>query len=375
MSQDDAQERTEEPTPKRQKDAKKKGQVVRSKELNTSLVLIGSALGFIMFGPNLTKQIFSVVTHILAPSGEVVITNDLMLANLSIAATTALTALLPIFFMVVLFSIVGPILLGGWSFSIESLQPKLERIDPIKGIKKILSIKGLVELVKAILKFVIICGVAGLLMNTYFSTFMSFAYQDVFVSTVRSLELVGVVFLMISGSLILVSTIDIPFQIWQHHKSIKMTMQEVKDEFKETEGKPEVKGQIRKMQREISKRRMMAEVPTADVVITNPTHFAIALRYDGATMVAPKVVAKGADLIAQTIIQVAETNEVPVVQMPPLARAIFYSAELDDEVPAALYVAVAQVLAYVYQLSLFERGNGKKPTVPGEVEIPDEYKR
>ena len=251
---------------------------------------------------------------------------------------------------------------------------KLEKIDPIKGFGRIFALKGLMELAKVLAKFALVASISASIVWSLIEELLGLGNEPLEAAIVHVAKLCGWSFLACSSALILVAMIDVPFQLWQHTKQLKMTKQEIKDENKETEGRPEVKSRIRALQQEISQRRMMEAVPTADVILTNPTHYAVALKYDQASNGAPVVVAKGADLIAANIRAVAEQNGVAIVSAPPLARALYASTDIDQEIPAGLYVAVATILTYVYQLNTMNEYGGVAPEKPVDLPIPDELK-
>jgi flagellar biosynthetic protein FlhB len=286
----------------------------------------------------------------------------------------ALWLLLPFFFLVAAAALLAPMALGGWAFSFEALQPKLSKLDPVKGLKRVFSAKGLMELVKAFAKFALVAAVAMTVIWVQMGDFLQLGNESLHSALAHAGHLFATAFLYVSAALILIAMADVPFQIWDHNKQMRMTKQEVKDEMKDTEGKPEVKARLRQLQREMANARMMEQVPQADVVVTNPTHFAVALKYDQLRMRAPLVVAKGADLVAANIRRVAAENKVLLVETPPLARALYHSTEMGQEIPEGLYVAVAQVLAYVYQLKTVQKNGGKKPTRP-KPDIPEAYRK
>ena len=365
------QERSEEPTGKRLDEARKKGQVARSRELNTFLVVVGSLCFVWLTGRALIDAIYKLTTQLLSPEGEL-LSNPLLLAPyLGASIQSGLILVLPLLIMTVLLALVGPIIMGGVVFSLEAVAFKLEKLDPIKGLSRMFSVKGLVELVKALLKFFLIAGIAILLFLQSQSEILALARLDVTEGLLRAGEIIIWVALCAALSLAIVAMIDIPYQIFDHNKQLKMTKQEVRDESKETDGRPEVKGRVRQLQREISQRRMLEDVPKADVVITNPTHYAIALKYDPEGAGPPVVVAKGLDLMALKIRSIAVQHEVPLYEEPPLARAIYGSTEIGDEIPAPLFLAVAKVLAYVFQVARSE------PNVwvprPAPSPLPDEF--
>jgi len=250
------------------------------------------------------------------------------------------------------------------------MAPKLSRMDPMAGLKRMFSLKSLVELGKALGKVVVILGATILLLLMLQQPLFRLSDESINSAIMHSLQLSGVAAIILSAVTAIIAAIDIPFQIWEHSKKLKMSRQELKDEMKDTEGKPEVKGRIRQMQREIAQRRMMASVPDADVIITNPTHFAVALIYDPENMGTPILLAKGGDHVAMKIREIAKAHKVEIIESPILARAVFYTTDIDQEIPAGLYVAVAQVLAYVFQLRNFRKGQGEKPPYPRNLKVP-----
>lgn len=250
--------------------------------------------------------------------------------------------------------------------------PNFSRLNPIKGIARIFSMHSAVELIKAILKTVLIGIIAAIVMWVNKDTVMGLLTVPVDLGIARTGDFMAMCFLLTVAGLILVVAVDVPFQIWQHAKQLRMTKEEVRREFKESEGDPFVKARIRGLQREAARRRMMSEIPKADVIVTNPTHYAVALRYQSGSMRAPKVVAKGVHLLAARIREIAQEHRVPILEAPPLARALYYHAELESEIPEKLYVAVAEVLAYVYQLRRYNEYGGAAPKPPVELPVPAE---
>ncbi|OUR64662.1 flagellar biosynthesis protein FlhB [Methylophaga sp. 42_25_T18] len=376
MAEQTGQEKTEQPTAKRLIEAREKGQVPRSKEFTTVMILIASAVGMLFLGERLIRSIAEVMKDSFTFSRKEIFNPvELPLHFLSSLETIAfdLGAFLAV---TVLAALVAPASIGGWNFSTQAMGFKPEKMDPIKGMKKIFGPQGLIELAKALGKFFLIGTIATLILWNLRDQLLTLGKQEVEVAMTDLGYLVVWVFLALSSSLILIALIDVPFQHWNHNRQLKMTKQEVKDESKNTDGNPEIKGRIRRLQIELSQQRMMQDIPQADVVITNPSHYAVALRYDQASPGAPVVVAKGADLIAQQIRMVGDANEVPILEAPPLTRAIYYSTEIGDEIPAGLYIAVAQVLAFVFQLRRYNTRGGNKPHIDAEgLDIPDELKR
>jgi len=375
MSQDQAQERTEKATPKRLQDAKRKGQVARSRELNTALMLLGGALMLYGFGPSLGRGLIGFMEYAF-DLGPVDMTDPAaMLRRLQLATQDMLQLFAPFLIGTTAIALGAPALLGGWAMSAEALKPKLERLDPIKGIGRIFSVRGLVELLKGIAKLVLVGGVSGAFLWSLRAEILALPVASIDQDLVHAFHLFGASLIVLAASTFLIAIIDVPYQVWDHQKKLRMTRQEVRDEGKETEGRPEVKGRIRQLQRELSKRRMMEEVPRADLVVANPTHVSVALRYEPLKAGAPRVVAKGADLLAMQIRTIARDHSVPVVEAPPLARALYHNVELDQEIPAALYLAVAQLLAYVHQLRTARETGDREPAAPQDLPVPDELTR
>ena len=372
MSETTGQERTEEPTAKKLRESREKGQVPRSKELNSMMLLMGSAAGFLMMGGSLLGGIRDLLQRGLSIKNAQEISPNGLIEIFSDAALQSLIILAPLFLLVIVVVLLTPIGIGGWSFSMKAVSFKWEKIDPIKGLGRIFALKGLMELAKVLAKFALVTGVSALILWSMIDELLGLGDEPIEDAIIHVAKMCGWSFMACSSVLIIVAAIDVPFQIWQHTKQLKMTKQEIKDESKETEGRPEVKGRIRALQQEISQRRMMEAVPTADVIITNPTHYAVALSYDQFNMKAPVVVAKGADLIAANIRLIAEENNIAIVSAPPLARALYASTEIDQEVPAGLYVAVATILTYVYQLKATMYNGDIPPEKPTDLPIPDE---
>ncbi|MFT4711914.1 MAG: flagellar biosynthetic protein FlhB [Candidatus Azotimanducaceae bacterium] len=371
--EDSSQEKTEEATTKKLEKAKDEGQVPRSKELNTLVVLVAGSLGLLVFGPRIYQGGIELFAYNFVLDRVDFFDVKQMGIHVSRSSLDALWVVLPIFGLTLLAAILGPVALGGWLMSAKAMAPKMSRMSPLAGLKRMFSWNSLMELAKALGKFLIVTAVAILVLNYSTPTIQLMGRQDIEVAVSSSALTIILAFLLMSLSLIIIAAIDIPFQIIQHANKLKMTLQEVKDEMKSTEGKPEVKGRIRQLQQEMARGRMMSEVPDADVVITNPTHFAVALKYDPANMASPRVVARGQDEVALMIREVGEANGVAIVGYPVLARAIFYSTKLEEHIPEGLYLAVAQVLAYVFQLKQFKRHVAPRPKPLGNVSIPEEF--
>lgn len=369
--EEQSQEKTEQPSEKRLRESREKGQTARSKDFNALVLLLFSGLAFYLLGQQMAAGMAEVMESSFSFSPEILTTPQMTLSHLSFLATVAGKAIMPLLILIVALSLIGPLLIGGWVFSSDLLMPKFSRMDPIKGVKRIFSLRGLVEMIKAILKFLIVGFVAYLNIKWQLPTLFSLANAPLETAIGTGMHLLITSFVVVAASLILIALLDVPFQLYEHSKQLKMTKQELKDEYKETEGKPEVKSQIRRAQQELARKRMMAEVPKASVVLTNPTHYSVAIRYDQKGNRAPVVVAKGKDLVAMQIRRLAKEAEVPVISVPPLARALYFTTALNAEIPRGLYIAVAQVLAYVFQLK-DRRFYDDRPGSLQEVPIPEE---
>lgn len=369
---DNGQEKTEEATPKRLEKSREEGQVARSKELGTALILLAGVGGLIVYGGDFGQALMGVMRFNFSMPRDVAFDESLMLRHLGNTSIFIIETMLAFFALIAVAAVVGPVALGGFILSGKALVPKLSRLDPMKGIKRLFSLTSLVELLKSICKVLIVGSMAYFTLRNAQVNLMDLAHAELQPAIVQMLIIVAWSVLAVSASMILIVLIDVPFQIFDHNKKLKMTLQEVKDEMKESEGKPEVKGRIRQLQREMAQRRMMEAVPGADVVITNPEHFSIALKYDVDGGGAPILVAKGVNFLAIKIREIATTNDVMILAAPSLARAVYFTTEIDDEVPNTLYLAVAQVLAYVFQLRSYQQGKGVKPKAVGDIELPRE---
>lgn len=375
MAEDTGQDKTEEPTAKRLADARKKGQVPRSRELDTFVSLITGSVLFIFMGGYIARGLAEIMRQQLSVSRQVIFDPASPVSHFGRVMGDGFLLIAPFVLVLVVMALLSPMLMGGWNFSTEAILPKLSKFNPLNGLKKIFGIQGVVELVKALIKVVLVFFVADILFSVYRDELMNLNNQPVDQAIYRAAEIIVWCLLMLSATLLLVVMVDVPYQLWNNKRQLKMTKQEVKDENKETEGSPEVKGRVRRMQMEISQRRMMEEVPRADVIVTNPSHFAVALKYDRAGSGAPVLVAKGVDLVAAQIRNKALAADVPLVAAPPLARALYYSTELNEEIPQGLFLAVAQVLAYVFQLQAAVENGWAKPYPPSDVSVPDDFRQ
>ncbi len=369
----DGQEKTEQPTSKRLDDARKKGQTARSRELNTMAITLIGVMALVVMSGQLGGDLKEVMVDGFTLERSEIFNVNSIFIHLGNAVQHAFLGLAPFFLLMIVVAIGSSIALGGFSISAEALTPKLSKLSPIKGLKRTFSAKGLVELLKAMAKFALIGGATMLLLWNTLDDYLLLHDMDLHQAVDHLGRLLGWSIILISATLILVAAIDVPFQLWEHKRQLKMTRQEVRDEMKETDGRPEVKGRIRQLQREMAQRRMMEEVPKADVIVTNPSHYAVALVYHPDSMHAPKLVAKGADIVAFNIRKVGEKAQVPVIESPMLARAIYFHTELNEFIPAGLYLAVAKLLAYVFQLRVYKTDGGDIPEAPSDLPVPQEY--
>ncbi len=369
---DQAQERTEQPTPKRLQQAREKGQVPRSRELNTMAVMGAGAGGFLLFGGWIMAGLRELmITGLTFPGTSQGATGDAV-ELLSGTVLSALWLLAPMLMLLMVAALAGPALLGGLVFSAEAARPKLERLSVLKGLKRIFSVQGLMELGKTLLKFTVLTGLAITLLWWMADDLLALGGKAPLVGMTEAARKVQIAFLVLTAGLLLVAAVDAPFQLWNHFKQLRMTRQEVKDELKESEGNPEMRARLRRAQQDIASGRMMEEVPRADVVITNPTHYAVALCYSDQPDRAPRVVAKGQDLVAARIRELAAEHRVAICSAPPLARAIYFTTGIGEEIPAGLYLAVARVLAWVMQLKTARRTGGTAPEFPEDLPVPPE---
>lgn len=370
MAEDSDLERTEPASPRRLEQAREEGDVPRSRELATCTILLASGVGIWTLGDNLIRRLNHMLASGLALDRARVFDPDLLMMQLGAGIGEVLIAFAPLAGLLLLVALGSPLLIGGWLFSAKSLQPNFGRLNPLNGLGNMISARAGVELLKAIGKALLVGTVSWLVVSHQIDSMLALAVEPLREGSAHLGYLLLTGFVAIVAVLAVIALIDAPYQMWQYANKLKMTREELRQEAKESDGDPQVKARIRQMQREMAKRRMMAEVPTADVVVTNPTHFAVALKYTEGKMSAPKVVAKGADEVAAKIREIAAENKVPLLEAPPLARALYKHAELGDQIPEALYTAVAEVLAYVFQLRAWNRHGGMRPQMPGDLDVP-----
>jgi flagellar biosynthetic protein FlhB len=372
MSDESDAEKTEPASQKKIDDARKEGDVPRSRELATFTVLMTSGIGLWVFGSKLVRELSAVLVSGLSLDREQIYNSDVLINRVTTDIGSILLACLPLALAIMAVALASPLLIGGWLFSSKSFMPNFGKLNPINGIGNMFSKNALVELFKAIGKTLVVGVVAWFVVMSEKEAVIGLAVEPLLAGSVHLGDLVATAFLYMVGGLGLIAAIDGPYQMWHYADKLKMTRQEMIQESKESDGNPEMKGRIRQMQREMSKRRMMADVPTADVVVTNPTHYAVALKYTDGQGGAPRVVAKGSDEVAAKIRELARENKVALLEAPALARALHKHTEIGDEIPEALYSAVAEVLAYVFQLRTYKTSGGNYPDRPTKLAVPAE---
>ncbi|PPD12345.1 flagellar biosynthesis protein FlhB [Methylophilus sp.] len=370
-AEDSDMEKTEDASPKRLEKAREDGDVPRSRELAACAVLFTSGMAIMMLSRPMGDAMKNVLRQGLNIDRAMAFEPQLLIVHMVKVIEQAMWAFLPLAVIIVSVAVAAPILVGGWVMSQKSVVPNFGKLNPMKGLANLFSKNSLVELVKSIAKTVLVASVGYAIVKKDLQPMLGLSQMplEASISTVSDYMVTG--FLTIASALVLIAVIDVPYQLYQYAQKHKMTKQELKDEAKESEGSPEIKGRIRQQQREMARRRMMSNVPQADVVITNPTHYAVAIRYKEGENGAPIVVAKGADVIAQKIKEIAAEHQVMTLESPKLARALYAHAELEREIPQTLYSAVAEILAYVFQLRVFNQNGGVRPVMPANVPVPD----
>ena len=370
MADENDFERTEPASSRRLEQAREEGQVARSQELNTFVLLATVGVAIWLSGAQLLSGLTGLMRSGLTLSVADGFQTDQMMRLLGRHGSAGFMTVAPVLAAAFLAALVAPLLLNGWLFTLKPLQPNFSRLDPLSGLGRIFSAHGFVELVKAILKVLVVGGVATMVIWNSLDAVLSLSQETTASAAGHAAHLVGWTLILMVGGMALIVAIDVPYQLWNHYRKLRMSRAELKREARESEGDPQIKARIRSLQREAARKRMMAEVPKADVVITNPTHYAVALSYKENSMRAPRVVAKGQDLTAMRIRELAQEHRIPVVEAPPLARALYRHTDLEDDIPETLYTAVAEVLAYVFQLRRFNLEGGRVPQLPAEIVVP-----
>jgi len=372
MAEESDLEKTEDASPKRLEKAREEGDVPRSRELATVTVLLAAGFAMLMMGGQLADALKTSMSSGLSFQRAYAYDPMLLLMKISDNIYNLLLAFSPLALILFFVAIASPALIGGWVFSEKALIPKFGKLNPITGFSNMFSKNSVAELVKSIAKAILVGLVSYVVISHDMESILSLSLLPLNESIAEVNHLLLTSFLAIVSALVLIAAIDVPFQLYQYAEKLKMTKEEIKRESKESDGNPEIKSRIRQQQREMSRRRMMSEIPNADVVITNPTHYAVAIKYKEGGMLAPVVVAKGADAVALKIREIADEHKVLIVESPKLARAIYTHTELEHEIPEALYTAVAEILAYVFQMRIFNKNGGYQPEVPSTLPVPDE---
>jgi flagellar biosynthesis protein FlhB len=372
VAEDSDLEKTEEATPRRREKAREEGQVARSRELASFALLAAGFYGAWLLSGPIGEHLSTMLRGALAFNHATAFDTNQMLTGAGRAGMEGLSALAPVLALTGLAALAAPIALGGWLLSGKAIGFKFDRLDPISGLGRIFSPQGVIQLGMALAKTVIVGGIGGATIWRNHEEMLGLLKLPLHEALANTMHLVAVCCGMTVAGMLVVAGMDVPYQVWQYNKKLRMTKEEVKREHRESEGDPHVKGRIRQQQRAMARRRMMANVPKADVVVTNPTHFAVALRYTDGEMRAPKVIAKGVNLVAARIRELAEEHRVPILEAPPLARALYHNVDLEREIPGALYSAVAEVLAWVYQLKRFRSEGGAFPAEPVDLDVPPE---
>ena len=368
---DSGQDRTEDATPKRISEARKKGDVPRSKELNTVLMLLASLVGFAMLGGTGVQAYKQLAKAQWAIDRDAVFNDNALLNGLLVPFIEALWISAPFLLLMFLASFIGPLCMGGWVFSVSSLKIDPKKLSPLAGLKRMVGLQGLTELLKAVMKVIMLGGVAILLLMYNVDDYLRLGSQPIGTAINEMFRLMFFILLILVLSLGVVALVDVPYQLWSYARKLRMTLQEVRDENKETQGNPEVKSKVRQLQQANANKRMLTDVPEADVIIVNPTHFSVALKYEEESL-APVVVAKGVDHMALKIREIGRDADVAVFSAPPLARALYHHTEIGETIPTELYLAVAQVLAYVLQVKELGFPERRRLVPPTDLTVPDE---
>ncbi len=373
MAEDSDAERTEPASEKRLRQAREDGDIPRSREVATFTVLMTAGAGLWMLGGGIVNKLSTVLERGLSLDREQVYNPNVLVERILADVVGVLLACLPLAGAVMLMMLASPMLIGGWNFSAKAFTPNFGKLNPMRGLGNMVSTNALVELLKAVAKTLLVGAVGWFVVMSQKDAVIGLVVEPFGTAAPHLGTLLAKAFLTMVGALGAIAILDGPYQMWHYADKLKMTRQEVIQESKESDGNPQIKGKIRQMQREMAQKRMMSNVPTADVVVTNPTHFAVALKYADGQRGAPRVVAKGTDEVAAKIREIAKENKVAMLEAPALARALYKHTEIDDEIPEALYSAVAEVLAYVYQLRAYSKGTlDQYPDRPKKLPVPPE---
>jgi flagellar biosynthesis protein FlhB len=370
MSETPKHDKTEDATPQRIRKAREQGQVPRSKDLASAALILGCSLMLTSSADWFATKMSQLTRYNMLVSHENLLQDDVMLMHLGTSLIKMLELLGPLFLIVALLAAIAGALPGGPIFSFENANFKYSRIDPIAGIGRIVSSRSLIELVKSVLKITLLIGIMLGFLDTHLIDFLSYSQLPVDEAVTRGIDMLSAGMLYLGLGLIVIAFIDVPYQYWHHLQELKMSRQEVKDEHKQQEGKPEVKAKIRQLQHRMGRSRADTSIPKADVLLVNPTHYAIALKYDPELADAPYVLTKGKEELALYMRKLAKHHDVEIIEIPALARAIYYSTQVDQQIPAALFMAIAHVLSYVMQIKASRQGKQQKPEPLPQFFIP-----
>ncbi|QWD32933.1 flagellar type III secretion system protein FlhB [Polynucleobacter paneuropaeus] len=372
MAEESDLEKSEQASSTRLEKAYEEGDVPRSKELATCVLLFTAGLSIWGLGSHLTGALKDMLSAGLIFDSKLAFNTDSTLSRISSQIIDLLLAFAPLGFALIIAALAAPVLVGGWNFSTNLLVPNFERLDPIKGMGNLFSKNSLVELVLSVAKATVVGVVAYFVISADFAQLITLSVVPIEVGLAETGLFLVQSFIFIVGALVAIAMVDVPYQLYRYAEKLKMSRQELKQESKEGNGNPEIKAKIRQQQREMSRRRMMSNVQKADVIITNPTHYSVAIQYKEGDMRAPVLLAKGSDTIALRIREIAKEHEILILESPKLARAIYANTELDSEIPESLYLAVAEILAFVFQVKNFNGRSGSYPTQPHNIFVPDE---
>lgn len=361
MSDQSSQDKTEKASPQKVKKARQEGQLPRAKEFTTAVIFLAVALYFYSQLSNIWQSMTGVFRYNMALTKDDLASPNQMVEQIGQSLAMIIEMLVPMFAVIIIVTVASTLVLGGWMFRPANMLPKLSKLNPLSGIKRMFSTRSLVELIKSTLKVTVIFAVLYGYLDNHLQPLLGMQSLPLNQGVTMIMSILFEGLLLMGFALLIFGVIDIPYQRWEHLKELKMTKQELKEEFKNNEGRPEVKQRIRQIQQQFARRKIDKMVPTADVVITNPTHYAVALKYDMSLSEAPFVVAKGVDETAMHIQRIARENQVEIINSPPLTRSIYYTTAIEQAIPSQLYIAVAHILTYVLQLKAFRKGSGKKP--------------
>ena len=370
MSQQSSQDKTEKASPQKVKKARQEGQIPRAKDFTTAAIFLAVALFFQSQLSAIWESMSGIFRYNMSLTKADLENPSRLVEHIGQSLAVIIEMLLPLFIIIIIVTFGSTMALGGWIFRPANIMPKFSKINPISGIKRIFSTRSIVELIKSTVKVLVIFGILYGYLDNHLQSLLGMQTLPLNqgVTLIMSILFEGV--LLMGVALLLFGVIDIPYQRWEHLKELKMTKQEIKEEYKNNEGRPEVKQRIRQIQQQFARRKIDKMVPTADVIVTNPTHYAVALKYDPSISDAPFLVAKGVDETAMHIQRIARDNDIEIINAPPLTRSIYHTTAIEQAIPNQLYVAVAHILTYVLQLKAFRKGQGQEPTPLPHFSIP-----